>query len=64
MRQVCECNSASCALMVEVSVHVIAGYRQKADFTAIVVEGCKTKPEPTDKLIARENGYLVYQVEE
>ena len=59
MKVLCECNSFSCNKVI--SLPLEEALRAEGLKRVVIVDGCETGPEPTDTLVSKEKGYMIYR---
>ena len=55
----CECNSANCGITADIELEVYQ--KAVADGVYVIVDGCRTGPEPEDILVEKREGYSLYK---
>lgn len=58
MIMLCECSSRYCNLSVDIPEQE---YIEKEENEVVIVDKCKTGPDPTDIFVCQKEGYSLYR---
>lgn len=59
MMVLCECNSFNCKMAITLSLE--DNFKAHSNGGIVIVNGCRTGPDPTDILVIEKDGYSIYK---